>query len=191
MAQGLTARRTFVLMSQGVSREWGYVALSRGSESNRLYVPAREAEAREEFAPGDPHPRDALDRLVAALGSSVGDTLAVDHAHPALSRAEGGIGVDAHHAAGEAYEAAVARRRALETSRLRWLPHGRARLAHARQQEAAALQRLERVERLAAEELHAARQFVSQRELDTLTEQRRERVVEIRRSHARHMGIER
>ena len=94
---------------------------------------------------------------------SVGDTLALDHGHPARSRADGKAGVDAHWTATEAYQAAIARRRALEASRLRWLPHGRARLAHARQQEAAALQRLQRVERLAAEKLHAARQFVSPR----------------------------
>jgi conjugative relaxase-like TrwC/TraI family protein len=37
-AQGLTVDHTFVLGSQELYREWGYVALSRGRESNRLYV---------------------------------------------------------------------------------------------------------------------------------------------------------
>jgi Ti-type conjugative transfer relaxase TraA len=37
-AQGLTVDRTFVLGSPALYREWGYVALSRGRHSNRLYV---------------------------------------------------------------------------------------------------------------------------------------------------------
>lgn len=37
-AQGLTVDHTFVLGSDALYREWGYVAMSRGRESNQLYV---------------------------------------------------------------------------------------------------------------------------------------------------------
>jgi hypothetical protein len=37
-AQGLTVDHTFVLGSDALYREWGYVALSRGRHSNRLYL---------------------------------------------------------------------------------------------------------------------------------------------------------
>jgi conjugative relaxase-like TrwC/TraI family protein len=39
-AQGMTVDRTWVLGSDSVYREWGYVALSRGRDSNRFYVVA-------------------------------------------------------------------------------------------------------------------------------------------------------
>ena len=35
-AQGLTCSQTFVLATDGLSKEWAYVALSRGRDSNRL-----------------------------------------------------------------------------------------------------------------------------------------------------------
>ena len=38
LAQGMTCRQTFVLATDQLSREWAYVALSRGTQSNRLYV---------------------------------------------------------------------------------------------------------------------------------------------------------
>jgi hypothetical protein len=37
-AQGLTVDHTFVLGSDALYREWGYVAMSRGRQSNQLYV---------------------------------------------------------------------------------------------------------------------------------------------------------
>jgi ATP-dependent exoDNAse (exonuclease V) alpha subunit len=49
-AQGLTCSLTFVLATDGLSKKWAYVALSRGRESNRLYV-THEARESEEFAP--------------------------------------------------------------------------------------------------------------------------------------------
>jgi hypothetical protein len=51
LAQGMTCRQTFVLASDSLSREWAYVALSRGRESNRLYVVDGEVGDRAEFAP--------------------------------------------------------------------------------------------------------------------------------------------
>ena len=40
IAQGLTFDQAFVLITDGVSREWGYSALSRGRDANRLYAVA-------------------------------------------------------------------------------------------------------------------------------------------------------
>lgn len=40
-AQGLTVDHTFVLGSEALYREWGYVAMSRGRQTNQLYVHAR------------------------------------------------------------------------------------------------------------------------------------------------------
>jgi Ti-type conjugative transfer relaxase TraA len=39
-AQGLTVEHTYVLGSEALHREWGYVALSRGRQTNRLYQTA-------------------------------------------------------------------------------------------------------------------------------------------------------
>jgi ATP-dependent exoDNAse (exonuclease V) alpha subunit len=61
-AQGLTCSQTFVLATDGLSKEWAYVALSRGRESNRLYV-THEARESAEFAPngdGTWRPAEAL-----------------------------------------------------------------------------------------------------------------------------------
>ena len=40
VAQGVTVDHAFVLASEGIDREWAYVALSRGRQSNRLYLAA-------------------------------------------------------------------------------------------------------------------------------------------------------
>jgi hypothetical protein len=53
VAQGLTVDRAFVLATKGMSREWAYVGLSRGRESNKLYVAASPEEPRLEFAPDE------------------------------------------------------------------------------------------------------------------------------------------
>lgn len=61
-AQGMTCGQTFVLATDGLSKEWAYVALSRGRESNRLYV-TREARDSAEFMPnpdGTWRPADVL-----------------------------------------------------------------------------------------------------------------------------------
>jgi ATP-dependent exoDNAse (exonuclease V) alpha subunit len=51
VAQGLTVDNAFVLADEGVSREWAYVALRCGRESNRLYLAAVPDHPRVEFAP--------------------------------------------------------------------------------------------------------------------------------------------
>lgn len=77
VAQGLTTERTFVLADSGASREWLYVALSRGRQANRLYV-AGEDRSRDEFAPVDRHQPDAWRRLVAAMARSEAQPMAID-----------------------------------------------------------------------------------------------------------------
>ncbi len=72
VAQGATVDRAFVLASEGMSREWAYVALSRGRLSNRLYVAAQPDDERAEFAPVAPELRDPIERLAAALRDSDG-----------------------------------------------------------------------------------------------------------------------
>ncbi len=93
------------------------------------------------------------------------------------------------------YDSAASRRQALEASRFRWLPHARARLAEARGQEATALHRLQDVKRRVAEQEHAARPFVCERELDARADAFRdrlaERLAERRHVHERDLGLER
>ncbi len=61
-AQGLTVDHTFVLGSDELYREWGYVAMSRGRESNRLYL--TEAATLIEDGPHVDHQdTDAITRL--------------------------------------------------------------------------------------------------------------------------------
>jgi Ti-type conjugative transfer relaxase TraA len=58
-AQGLTVEHTYVLGSEALYREWGYVALSRGRQTNRLYQTALDQHLDEIHAhvhqPDDPH----------------------------------------------------------------------------------------------------------------------------------------
>jgi ATP-dependent exoDNAse (exonuclease V) alpha subunit len=77
VAQGLTTEQTFVLADVGGTREWLYVAMSRGRQSNRLYI-ADEDRARDEFAPVDPHRPDAWRRLAGALARSEAQPMALD-----------------------------------------------------------------------------------------------------------------
>jgi hypothetical protein len=58
----MTCGQTFILATAGLSKEWAYVALSRGREANRLYV-TREARESAEFMPnrdGTWRPADVL-----------------------------------------------------------------------------------------------------------------------------------
>lgn len=76
-AQGMTTDRTFVLGSDVLYQEWGYVAMSRGREANRLYLVAPGGADRAEYAPGQPAP-DARANLVIALARSQAEPLAHD-----------------------------------------------------------------------------------------------------------------
>ena len=83
LAQGMTCRQTFTLATDRFTREAGYVALSRGRESNRIYALAPEPAEREEYAPSSARTPDARSTLVDALGRSRPQTLASDVADPA------------------------------------------------------------------------------------------------------------
>ena len=77
-AQGITTDRAFVLGSDKLYREWGYVAMSRGRVENRLYVVGVAGRERDEYAPAERRP-DSLDRVRRALGHSRAQTAAIEH----------------------------------------------------------------------------------------------------------------
>ena len=74
-AQGMTCDQTFVLATDGLSKEWWYVALSRGREANRLYV-TREARESAEFMPNGDGPWRPADALRDGLTRSAAHELA-------------------------------------------------------------------------------------------------------------------
>ncbi len=147
-AQGMTCREAFVLAIGPVSREWGYTALSRGSEANRLYAVARESDERSEYAPmADRRPVDPLRSVVAAFSRSAAQTLASDTAREAYPDRELVAAVRAREAADRAHRQAVRTRSELERGephRLRFHARQRHReaLGTARDAEAAAERRL-------------------------------------------------
>jgi len=79
-AQGMTTGRAFVLGTEDLYREWGYVALSRGRTENHLYLTAPTND-RDEIAPAEP-PGDRLKTLTRALQRSRGQQLAIDTTSP-------------------------------------------------------------------------------------------------------------
>ena len=76
-AQGMTTGNAFVLGTDDLYREWGYVAMSRGSVENHLYVVAPRGRERDEYAPEEKR-RDPLEALVASLEYSHAQTAALD-----------------------------------------------------------------------------------------------------------------
>jgi conjugative relaxase-like TrwC/TraI family protein len=76
-AQGMTTARSFVLGTDDLYREWGYVAMSRGSEENRLYVVAPHARERDEYAPREQR-RDPFELVIASLERSDAQAAAID-----------------------------------------------------------------------------------------------------------------
>ena len=81
IAQGLTVDDTYVLATDGIDREWAYVALSRGRHSNRLYLTSEADNDRAEYAPAGPNP-DPLERLARQLERSSAQVLAIDSGQP-------------------------------------------------------------------------------------------------------------
>ncbi|MDX1659834.1 MAG: MobF family relaxase, partial [Nitriliruptorales bacterium] len=77
-AQGLTVDQAFVLGSDRLYREWGYVALSRGRTSNRLYVHAAAVDPHG-ITHGHQQPPDPHQQTVAGLRRSAAKTPAVEH----------------------------------------------------------------------------------------------------------------
>jgi hypothetical protein len=182
LAQGMTCRQTFVLATDQLSREWGYVALSRGTDSNRLYVIEGDAPERLEFAPG----ADAVRTTLAErFGRSTAQRLASDQAPaPAeLVRAATELAE-----AERAWMAAEARRSQLERERPAWFrpaarsAHSEA-LAGASETADAAAERLGGVRERHAKLLAARRE----RHAARLAE---ERLVRLRRERGRDLGRE-
>jgi conjugative relaxase-like TrwC/TraI family protein len=151
VAQGATVDRTFVLATDAISREWAYVALSRGRIANRLYAADRADSGRVEFAPEDRGGASGVERLAASLRSSSAQVLAIDSGSPLVD--------DLRRAA----EAAGLERRAAEQRGMAWLPGCRRRIADARREERAARFELRRVE---SERQHSARPFTTEAEMD-------------------------
>ncbi len=75
-AQGMTTDRAFVLGDESLYREWGYVAMSRGREENRLYVVMGDG-ARDEVGGAVDRPYE-VDQLVRSLERSRAKALAFD-----------------------------------------------------------------------------------------------------------------
>jgi len=82
LAQGMTCRQTFVLASDALSREGGYVALSRGKVANHLYLVAAEPQERDEFAPAAREAPDPHAALVKRLSRSQAQQLGIAVAEP-------------------------------------------------------------------------------------------------------------
>jgi hypothetical protein len=76
-AQGITVPRAYVLGSDALYREWGYVAMSRGRQLNQFYVVGRGSLERDEFAPVE-RSTSPLDAVRAALARSRAERLASD-----------------------------------------------------------------------------------------------------------------
>lgn len=180
VAQGTTVDQAFVLACESMTREWAYVAMSRGRHTNRLYVAGEPDNARAEFAPREQRTRDPIDRLAAGLQASRAQVLAIDTDRAVDTSAE------AEH---ELTQAAQARRE-LEAQRLGWLPGRRERLARARQRESTARATLRR---LHAERRHGERPLVDEQALDGSAAELRSVVEEraARRRSERNRGLDR
>jgi conjugative relaxase-like TrwC/TraI family protein len=76
-AQGMTTGKAFVLGTEDLYREWGYVAMSRGSVENHLYVVAPRERERDEYAPTHKQ-REPLEALIGSLEYSQAQTAALD-----------------------------------------------------------------------------------------------------------------
>lgn len=175
VAQGLTVDRAFVLADAGMSREWAYVALSRGRESNRLYLSASQDDMRSEFAPTDPAPPDPVARLVANLRGSAAQVLAIDTGRPSVEHTL------ALHA--RVFAAEVERRRR-ESSRSWGLG-----VRRARREEARARQELDHARRLEAERRHGERPFVTEGELEAEMHDRARALIERAAERERSRGV--
>lgn len=76
-AQGLTVVRAFVLATEETSREWLYMAMSRGRLENRLYGATAALRERDEIAPAE-RGRDAAEVLELAVRRSAALRMAID-----------------------------------------------------------------------------------------------------------------
>ena len=171
IAQGLTVDDTYVLATDGIDREWAYVALSRGRHSNRLYLTAEADNDRAEYAPAGPT-ADPMERLGSQLERSSAQVLAIDSGQP----------VDT-----VSLEQATLERQRLEHRRFGWLPGRRQELEAAPAHEAD-------VRRARLERRHGGRPFATDAEwrerLDRQHERQLERATERVLRRERGMGRE-
>ncbi|MGD9735970.1 MAG: MobF family relaxase [Solirubrobacterales bacterium] len=79
-AQGLTVDQAFVLGSDQLYREWGYVAMSRGRLSNRLYLVNAHDDRDVAVAHAEERKPAPLDAATRALARSAGQISATDAA---------------------------------------------------------------------------------------------------------------
>jgi hypothetical protein len=154
VAQGLTVDHSLVLAGGGTGSEWAYVALSRGRQSNRIYVAEIEGDARAEFAPVDQAGVGAVERLRRSLATSQAQVLAIDSGRPAIGNSQSELAV------------ATRERRALEQRGRAWMPGRRRQLEAAREREAAAARLVADGWRVDAEREHGGRPFEVARDDD-------------------------
>lgn len=83
-AQGSTVRETFVLASEPLDREFAYSALSRGTDTNSLYLVQEPDRVAEQHGPSVE--TDAMARLQMGLRHSSAQALALDLARDAADR---------------------------------------------------------------------------------------------------------
>ena len=184
VAQGMTVDRSYVLADEGINREWAYVALSRGRESNRLYLTAYPDQPRAEFAPAAAETGDPVALLAARLQTSGGQVLAIDTGPEVRSPSS-----DEILRLERSVATAERERRAIDARRHAWIAGltGQRSRAHAREHEARA--ELNQARRVIAEQAHGALPHEPQREerarMALLDERAAERVAErtARREH--------
>jgi conjugative relaxase-like TrwC/TraI family protein len=83
-AQGMTTDRAYVLASDDLYLQWGYVAMSRGQLENRLYLAGGEHPLADELdTPLEPY-RDAVLAITEALEQSHAQYLALDQTDSAM-----------------------------------------------------------------------------------------------------------
>jgi ATP-dependent exoDNAse (exonuclease V) alpha subunit len=86
-AQGVTTDRTFVIIEGATDREWAYVAMSRGRQTNSLYLTNHQHGDEQCTHLTHQGHHDALERLTSALNRGSTQTAAIDHPGPAPSYA--------------------------------------------------------------------------------------------------------
>lgn len=189
VAQGLTVDRSYVLADDGISLEWGYVALSRGREQNQLYLCAQPDHARAEFAPDATEPADPIPRLTARLQTSGAQILAIDAGQPMAD------GAEELHRLERAAAVADRERRALENGKRGWIAAATGQRRRARERAAAARLELLQARRVSADQMHGAvphdlereREASAARAAEAVRERQAERMTRRERGFGREL----
>ncbi|MEN8234195.1 MAG: MobF family relaxase [Actinomycetota bacterium] len=77
-AQGATTDRTYTVITASTDRQWAYVALSRGRQTNTLYLTNPEPHGEDCTHLTHPDQRDPLDALATSLNRSAAKAAAID-----------------------------------------------------------------------------------------------------------------